>query len=136
MLFPAKQLCQIGCKLEKWQWCHNFLHGLIVKFLWRSVFIVKFNYWIKFYVNIITGSGVMTISFYKRLIKNPEIGNTPVWVLTNIWRLGWFKNTKCDMKVCKKMLLNASKSQGYRFYRLCVIKGKPTGEGVKLPSPT
>ena len=113
-----------------------FRHGLIVKFLWRSVFIVKFSYWTKFYVNIITGSGVMTISFYKELIRNPEIGNTPVWVLTNIWRLGWVKNIKFDTKVCNKMLLNAAKSQGYSFYRLCVIEGKPTGEGVKLPSPT
>ena len=35
------------------------------------------------------------------------------------------------------MLLNAAKCQGYSFYRLWVIKGKPTGGGggggVKLP---
>ena len=33
------------------------------------------------------------------------------------------------------MLLNAAKFQGYSFYRFWVIKGKPTGGGVKLPPP-
>ena len=37
-------------------------------------------------VNIITGSRVRTI--YNGLNRNPEIGNTPVGVLRNIWRLG------------------------------------------------
>ena len=40
--------------------------------------LVKFSYWSKFHLNIITGSGVMTIYFYKGLTRNPEIGNTPV----------------------------------------------------------
>ena len=30
------------------------------------------------YRNIIAGSGVITIFFYKGLARNPEIGNTPV----------------------------------------------------------
>ena len=42
------------------------------------VSLVKFSYCSKFHVNIITGSGVMTISFYKGLARNPEIRNTPV----------------------------------------------------------
>ena len=42
------------------------------------VSLVKFSYWSKFHVNIITGSGVMTIFVYKRLTRNPEIGNTHV----------------------------------------------------------
>ena len=33
------------------------------------------------------------------------------------------------------MLLNAAKYQRYSFYRFWVIKGKPTGGGVKLPPP-
>ena len=38
------------------------------------------------------------------------------------------------MNVSNRMLLNVPKFQGYSFYRFCVIKGKPTGEGgVKLP---
>ena len=36
----------------------------------------------------------MTIFIYKGLTRNPEIGNTPVWVLPNIWRLGQVRNTK------------------------------------------
>ena len=39
--------------------------------------LVKYSYWSKFHINVITGSGVTTISFYKGLIRNPEIGNTP-----------------------------------------------------------
>ena len=38
---------------------------------------LKFSYWSKFHVIIITGSGNMTILFYKGLTRNPEIGNTP-----------------------------------------------------------
>ena len=42
------------------------------------VLLVKFSYWSKFHVVIITSPGVMSISFYKGLTRNPEIGNTPV----------------------------------------------------------
>ena len=80
--------------------------------------LVKFGYWFKFHVNIITGSGVMTISFYKGLTSNPEIGNTPVWVLLNILRLGRVRNTKFGTNVSKKILLNAAKCHGYSFYRV------------------
>ena len=95
----------------------------------------KFSYWSKFYVTIITGSGVMTIFFYKRLTRNPEIGNTLVCVLPNIWRLGRVRDTKFGMNVSKKMLLNAAKCQGYSFYRFWVIKGKPKGRVKLSPSP-
>ena len=45
---------------------------------WRCfVSLVKFSYWSKFHVNIITGSGVMIIYFYKGLTRNPEIKNNP-----------------------------------------------------------
>ena len=65
------------------------LHGIIVRFSWRCfVSIVNFRYWCKFHINIIIGCGVITISFCKGLTRNPEIGNTPVWILQNIWRLG------------------------------------------------
>ena len=37
------------------------------------VFFVKFSYCSKFHVNIIPGSGVMTILFYKGLTRNPEM---------------------------------------------------------------
>ena len=98
--------------------------------------LFKFSYWSKFDVNIINGSGVMTIFFYKGLTGNPEIGNTPVWVLANIWSWRQGKDTKYGTNVSNKMLLNATKCQGYSFYRFCVIKGKPTREvGGKLPLP-
>ena len=84
--------------------------------------LVKFNYWSKFHVNIITGSGVMTLSFYKRLTRNPEIGNIPVWVLPNIWNLKQARNTKLGTNVSINMLLKAAKYQGYSFNRFWVIK--------------
>ena len=41
-------------------------HNVIVKFFWCCfVSFVWFNYWSKFYINIIKGSGVMTVFFYK-----------------------------------------------------------------------
>ena len=43
-----------------------------------TLYLVKFSYWSKFHVNIITDSRVMPILFYKGLTRNPEIGNTPV----------------------------------------------------------
>ena len=53
-----------------------FPHNVNVNFFWRCfVSLVKFSYWSKFHVNIITGSGIMIIFFYKGLTRNPEIGN-------------------------------------------------------------
>ena len=111
-----------------------FRHDFIVNFFWHCfVSLVNFSYWSKFHVNIITGSGIMTIFFYKGLTRNPEIGNTPVWVLHNIWRLERERNTKFGMNVSNEMSLNVAKCQGYSFYRFWVIKGKPTGLGSHTP---
>ena len=83
-----------------------FQNDVIVNFFWRFfVSLVKFSCWSKFHANIIAGSGVMTISFYKRLTRNPEIGNTPVWFLPIIWRLGRVRNTKFGTNVSNKMWL-------------------------------
>ena len=46
-------------------------------------FLVRFSYWSKFHVNIITVSGVMTILFDKELIRYPEFGNIPIGVLAS-----------------------------------------------------
>ena len=109
-----------------------FWHDVNLKYCWRYfVGLVKLSYWSKFHVNIITGSGIMTIFFYKRLTRNPEI-----WILPNIWRLGQVMDTKFGANVSNRMLLNAAKFQGYSFYRSWVIKGKPTGGAGKLPPPT
>ena len=59
-------------------------HDLIIKFFGGSVvFLVKFSYWSKFHVNIMTGSGVMTIFVYNRLTRNPEIGILPFEIPTD-----------------------------------------------------
>ena len=76
------------------------------------------------------GSGVLTISFYKRLTGNPETGNTTVWVLPNIWEVGRVRDTKFGVNIFNER-------QGYSFYRFWVIKGKPTGGGgVKILPPS
>ena len=46
-------------------------------FLTCLVFLVKFSFWWKFHVNIIAGSGVMPIFFYKGLARNQVIRNSP-----------------------------------------------------------
>ena len=66
------------------------------------VSLVIFSYWSKFHVNIMTGSGVMTIFIYKGLTRNSEIGNTPIWVLPNIWRQGIVRDTKFGTNVSNK----------------------------------
>ena len=100
-----------------------FQNDVIVKCFWRfSVSLMKFSYWSKFYVNIITGSG-------KGLTRNLEIWNTPVWVLPNIWRLGQVGDTKFGKNVFNKMLLNAAICQGYSSYRFWVIRENQQGGG-------
>ena len=113
-------LLQIDQKSKKWQdvMTTQFSDMTSSSIFWRCfVSLVKFSYCSKFHINIITGSVIMTIFFYKGLTKSPEIGNTPVWVLLDIWRLGWVMETKFRMNVSNKMLLNAEKCQGYSFYR-------------------
>ena len=79
-------------------------------FFWRFfVSLIRFSYWSKFHFNINTVSGIMTIFFYKGLTRNPEIGNTPVWDLPNIWRLGQVIDTKFGTNIFNKILLNAAK---------------------------
>ena len=57
----------------------------------------------------------MTIFVYEGLNRNPQIANTPVWFLPNIWRLGQVKNTKFGTNAFNEMLLNAAKCQAYNF---------------------
>ena len=102
-------------------------HDVIVT-LFQVCFIslVNLSYWSKFHVSIVTDSGVTAILFYKGLTRNPEIGNTTVWVFPNIWRLGRVRDTKFSTNASNKLLLNAWKCQGYCFYHFWVTKGKPT----------
>ena len=110
------------------------------RYLWMIVGARSF-FWgfkvSKFHVNIIIGSWVMAIYFYKGLTRNPETGNTLIWVLPNIWRLRQVRNTKFGTNVSYKMLLNAAKCQGHSFYCFWAIKRKPTGGGgAQLPPTT
>ena len=127
-----------GCKFAiNWK-THNDVtisqHDVIGK-IWRlHVSLVNFSYWSQVHVNIINGSGIMTILVYKELTRSLEIGNTPVWVLPNIWRLNRVKDAKFGTHCSNKKLWNAAKCQAYSFYRFWVITEKAT-VGVKLPSP-
>ena len=94
-------------------------------FFWRCfVSLVKFSYWFKLHVNIITGSGIMIILFYQGLTRNPGIGNAPVWVSSNIWRLGWVMDTKFGMNVSNRISLNAAKCQGLQLLPFLSYWGK------------
>ena len=62
---------------------------------------------------------------YKELTRNQDIGNTLVWVLPNIWRLGWARDTKFGKNFSNEILQNAAKCQGYSFYRYQVIGNPP-----------
>ena len=87
-----------------------FRHDVIVNFFWRFVSLLKFSYWSKIHVNIINGSETMTIFFFKGLTRNLDIGNTPVWVLSNIWRWGelWIANlARMSLIECYWMLQNS-----------------------------
>ena len=88
-----------------------FRHDVIGKFIWRCfISLVKYSYWSKFHVNIITVSGVMKIFFHKWLTRNPETENTLVWVLPNIYRLGMLGTpnlTQMSLIKCYWMLQNA-----------------------------
>ena len=95
-----------------------FQHDVNVKFF-RScfVFLVKFSYWSKFHVNIITGSGVMTVSFIRDWPKiwKSEIPPSGFCPISGDW--GGVRDTKCGTNVSIKMLLNAAKFQSYSFDR-------------------
>ena len=96
---PASRLLQIDRKFEKWQllqFSDMTSSSIFLTLFCLSCQVCQWSWssMSKFHVNIITGSGVMTIFFYKGLTRNPEIGNIPAWVLPNIWRLGQIRNTE------------------------------------------
>ena len=68
----------------------------------------------------------------KDLTRNQEIGNTHHWVLSNIWRLQWIRDTKLGMSVSNGKLLNAAKYQVYSFYRFWVLRGNQQGKGLQF----
>ena len=96
----------------------------IVRFFWRCHgVLVKFNFWSKFHVNIITGSAQ---EIWKSEIPSSEFcpisGDLDKLVILNLARMYLI------------IFLNTSKCQDYSFYRWWVIKEKPTECRVKLLS--
>ena len=100
-----------------------FRHGAIVIFYDVAVFpLLNLSY----SSNMIFGPVVMTIFVYKVLTRNPKIGNTPVWVLPNISRLG-------KLRMPNYARISRMKSywmlQNLSFYIFWFIKGKNRGWG-------
>ena len=73
----------------------------------------------------------MTFFVYKRLIRNPEIANTSVWVLSNIWRLGQVRDTKLRRNISNEKLLNGAKLQVYSSYVSELLR-----DGLKSTHPS
>ena len=86
-----------------------FQNDVIVNFFWCCfVFLVKFSYLSKSHVNIITGSGVMTISFYNRLTRNLEIPPSEFCPISGDWgKLGVPNLVQTSLINCYWMLQNA-----------------------------
>ena len=96
-------------KIQKMTMTSQFSGMTSSLIFWRCfISLVKFSYWSKFHISIITGSGIMTILFYKGLTKKPEIGNTPDWVLLSI---GGRLDAEFSTNVSNRIFLNAAKCQ-------------------------
>ena len=107
---PASRWLQIGHKQKRDRDVTMCRHDVIVNCFWRCyVSLVKFSYWSKFHVNVLGGSGVITIFVYKELTRKPKIRNIFVWVLPNLWRPEQARDTKYGTNVFNKMLMNAGK---------------------------
>ena len=114
-----------------------FRHDVNVKFFWRCfVSLVKFSYWSKFHVNIISGSGIMTIFFYKGLTRNPEIGNTPVWVcpISGDWDELWIPNLAQMSPIECYWMLQNSRVTAFTVFEL--FRGNQLSVGKITPPPT
>ena len=98
-------------KSEKWQWRHNLL-----TWRYRQIF---FDVVLILLSSLVAASSYMSISllvlelwifFYKRLNRNPEIRNTPVWVSPIIWKpgeLGIPNFARMFLIKCSYMMQNA-----------------------------
>ena len=108
----------------------DFRYDVIVKMFWRwFVSLMKFSYSSRFYVNIITSSGVMTIFFIRDW---PEIRKSQIppsefctmfrdWVKLKIPNLARMSLTKCYW-----MLQNA------RVTVFTIVELRENQQGIKL----
>ena len=120
-------LLQIACNQKK---------TMTLQYLWHDVIATFFDFVLSFcQVQLLVQvscqyrhwSWSYDNFFYKRLTKNPEIGNIPVSVLPNICRLGQVRGTKFGTNISNEMLLNTAKCQGYSFRFSWVTKEESTG---------
>ena len=126
-----------GCKLViNWKKDNDVTicrHDAIVKYFWRfRVSLVKFRYSSMFHVNVMTGSRVMKILFYKNWPETQKLKIQPSEFCPISGDWGKVRDTKFGTNVFHKKLLNTAKCQGYNFYCFWIIRAKQTGEGVKL----
>ena len=131
--------------MEKWRWRHNLPTQRNCLFFNVAVFFLS---------SLVTGPSFMSMSlldlklrqflFRRDLTRRPEIGNTPVWLLSNTWRLGQIRDTKFGLNIFNKKLLNDTKCQVLNFhhflsyYRKTNRGGREGGGGgrraVKIPT--
>ena len=104
-------------------------------FLTLFCFSCQLKIWSNSHVNIITGSGNMTI--FKGLTRIPEIRNNPIWVLPNIWRMGQVMDTKFGMNVSNRIIECYWMLQNARVTTLTIFEllRENQLQGLKLPSP-
>ena len=103
---------QIGYKLEKWQWPHNFSTGRHGNFFDFAVFPLS---------SLVTGLSFMLISllvlklwqflFVRDSPKMQKLEIPLSWFLSDTWRLGRVRDTKFGTSVSNEKLLNAAKWQ-------------------------
>ena len=110
-----------------------FRHDVIVKFFWRCfVSLVKFSYWFKIHVNIITGSGIMTIFFIRDWpeIRKSEIPPSEFCPISGDWGKLWIPNLARMSPIKYYWMLQNSRVTALTVFELL----RENQLGVKLPS--
>ena len=120
-------------KIKKWQWHHNFLTWRQRQLFLTLFFFVKFSCWSKFHVNIITGSAIMTISFYKGLTRNPEIPPSELCPISGDWGELWMPNLARMSLTEYYWKLQNSRVTAFIIFEL--LRENQLGGGVKLAPP-
>ena len=97
-----------------------FRNDVNVKFFGPClVSLVGYSYWSKFHVNIITGSGIMKIFFYKGLNTNREVGDTPEFCLISWdWCELWIPNLAGMSPIKYYRMLHISSVTAFTVFEL------------------
>ena len=133
---PTSGLLQIDQKSGNDNDVTVFRHDVIIKFFWHCfVSLVKFSYWSKIHVNISTGSGIITISFYKGSpeIRTWEIPTSEFCSICGDWEelcipnLAWLSLIECYW------MLQNSKVTAFTIFEL--LKENQLGGKITPPTP-